>query len=224
MLTIALILTEVAIWLSLRFLVKNEKLHKILRGCTWIVLVIWAVHFGIRDFACFDVLSLLLILPLTYTVYLLSLYIVGTKFTKKNLLPFEIFKIKGKLGIALKKESLRNLYSATYEELLYRWFLQNALYELTHSVIASLTLSAIVFGAIHISKRKAIVQHIDIFAFSIVITIWFYFTVNPIYSSLIHILRNQLVICQKYTVVKEDQDRTRKYLRILHERNNPQND
>ena len=224
MLTPILICVEAAIWLTLRFLVKNESVHKILRGCMWIVLAVWSVHYGVRDFAYFDVISLLLIVPVTYAVYVLSLYIVGTKFTKKNLLPFEIFKIKGKLGIALKKESLRNLYSATYEELLYRWFLQNALYELTHSVIASLTLSAIVFGAIHISKRKAIVQHIDIFAFSIVITIWFYFTVNPIYSSLIHILRNQLVICQKYTLVKEDQDRTRKYLRILHERNNPQND
>lgn len=224
MLTIALILTEVAIWLSLRFLVKNEKLHKILRGCTWIVLVIWAVHYGVRDFVRFDLLSLLLVLPVTYAVYLLSLYIVGTKFTKTNLLPFEIFKVKGKLGTPLKRESLRNLYSASYEELLYRWFLQNALYEFTHSVIISITVSALVFGAVHISKKKAIVQHIDIFAFSIVITIWFYFTVNPMYSSLIHILRNQLVICQKYTLLKEEQERTLKYLKIMHERMIPKND
>ena len=224
MLTIALILTEVAIWLSLRFLVKNEKLHKILRGCTWIVLVIWAVHYGVRDFVHFDLLSLLLVLPVIYAVYLLSLYIVGTKFTKANLLPFEIFKVKGKLGISLKRESLRNLYSASYEELLYRWFLQNALYELTHSVIVSITVSALVFGAVHISKKKAIVQHIDIFAFSFVITVWFHFTVNPIYSSLIHILRNQLVICQKYTLLKEEQERTLKYLKIMHERMIPKND
>lgn len=224
MLTIALILTEVAIWLSLRFFVKNEKLHKILRGCTWIVLVIWAVHYGVRDFVHFDLLSLLLVLPVTYAVYLLSLYIVGTKFTKANLLPFEIFKVKGKLGISLKRESLRNLYSASYEELLYRWFLQNALYEFTHSVIISITVSALVFGAVHISKKKAIVQHIDIFAFSFVITVWFHFTVNPIYSSLIHILRNQLVICQKYTLLKEEQERTLKYLKNMHERMIPKND
>lgn len=224
MLTIALILTEVAIWLSLRFWVKNGTLHKIIRGCTWVVLIIWSVHFGIRDFARFDVLGLLLILPLTYTVYLLSLYIVGTKFTKTNLLPFEIFKEKGKLGTSLKRESIRNLYSATYEELLYRWFLQNVLYELTHSALVSIVVTALVFGAVHISKKKAIVQLIDIFAFSIVITIWFHFTINPLYAALIHIMRNQLVICQKYTVVKEDQDRTRKYLRILHERKTPKND
>ena len=224
MLTIALILTEVAIWLSLRFWVKNGTLHKIIQGCTWVVLIIWSVHFGIRDFARFDVLGLLLILPLTYTVYLLSLYIVGTKFTKTNLLPFEIFKEKGKLGTSLKRESIRNLYSATYEELLYRWFLQNALYELTHSALVSIVGTALVFGAVHISKKKAIVQLIDIFAFSIVITIWFHFTINPLYAALIHIMRNQLVICQKYTVVKEDQDRTRKYLRILHERKTPKND
>lgn len=224
MLTIALILTEVAIWLSLRFLVKNEKLHKILRGCTWIVLVIWAVQFGVRDFARFDLLSLLLVIPVTYAVYLLSLYIVGTKFTKTNLLPFEVFKAKGKLGTSLKRESLRNLYSASYEELLYRWFLQNALYELTRSVVVSIVVATLVFGAVHISKKKAIVQHIDIFTFSIVITIWFYFTANPIYSSLIHILRNQLVICQKYTLLKEEQERTLKYLKIMHERMIPKND
>lgn len=224
MLAITLILIEVVIWLSLRFLVKNEKLHKILRGCTWIVLVIWAVHYGIRDFARFDVLSFILILPVTYAVYLLSLYIVGTKFTKTNLLPFEVFKAKGKLGTSLKRESLRNLYSASYEELSYRWFLQNALYELTRSVVVSIVVAALVFGAVHISKKKAIVQHIDIFTFSIVITIWFYFTANPIYSSLIHILRNQLVICQKYTLLKEEQERTLKYLKIMHERMIPKND
>ena len=224
MFTIALILTEAVIWLSLRFWIKNEKLHKIIRGSTWIVLIIWAVQFGVRDFARFDVLSVLLILPVTYAVYLLSLYIVGTKFTKTNLIPFGIFKEKGKLGIHLRRESLRNLYSATYEELLYRWFLQNALYDLTRSVLVSIAVTALVFGTVHISKKKAIVQHIDIFAFSVVITIWFYFTVNPIYSSLIHILRNQLVICQKYTVVKEEQDRTRKYLRILHERKTLENE
>ena len=224
MLKIALILIEVTIWLSLRFLVKNEKLHKILRGCTWIVLVIWAVQFGVRDFTCFDVLSWILILPVTYMVYLISLYIVGTKFTKTNLLPFGIFKVKGKLGLSLKRESFRNLYSASYEELLYRWFLQNALYELTHSVSVSIIVSALVFGMVHISKKKAIVQHIDIFTFSIVITIWFYFIPNPIYSSLIHILRNQLVICQKYTLLKEEQERTLKYLRIMHERMIPKND
>jgi len=224
MLAITLILIEVAIWFSLRFLVKSEMLHKILRGCTWIVLVIWAVHYGVRDFARFNLLSLILVLPVTYAVYLLSLYIVGTKFTKSNLLPFENFKVKGKLGISLKRESLRNLYSASYEELLYRWFLQNALYELTRSVVVSIVVSALVFGAVHISKKKAIVQHIDIFVFSIVITIWFHFSLNPLYSILLHILRNQLVICQKYTVLKENQDRTLQYLRIMHERMIPKND
>lgn len=224
MLTITLILVEVLIWLSLRFLVKNGTLHKTLRACTWIVLVIWATKFGLRDFISFNLLSILLVLPITYAVYLISLYIVGTKFTKDNLLPFAIFKAKGKIGRALKRESLRNLYSASYEELLYRWFLQNALFSLTHSAVISIAVTALVFGAVHISKKKAIVQHIDIFVFSIVITMWFYFTVNPLYAMLIHILRNQLVICQKYTILKEDQDRTMKYLKIMHERMIPKND
>ena len=224
MLAITLILVETLIWLSLRFLVKNETLHKTLRGCTWIVLIVWATKFGLRDFISFNILSILLVLPITYAVYLISLYIVGTKFTKDNLLPFEVFRTKGKLGRALKRESLRNLYSASYEELLYRWFLQNALFSLTHSAVISIAVTALVFGAVHISKKKAIVQHIDIFVFSIVITMWFYFTVNPLYAMLIHILRNQLVICQKYTILKEDQDRTMKYLKIMHERMIPKND
>ena len=224
MLTIFLILIAVVIWVSLRFWVKNKKLHTILCGCTWIILAVWAVHYGIRVFAHFSILSVLLVLPITYAVYLLSLFIVGTKFTKTNLLPFQIFKVKGKLGTSLKRESLRNLYSASYEELLYRWFLQNALYVLTHSAVISIAVTALVFGAVHISKKKAIVQHIDIFVFSLVITIWFNFTINPLYAILIHILRNQLVICQKYTVLREDQDRTLKYLRIIHERTISKND
>lgn len=224
MLAITLIIVETLIWLSLRFWVKNETLHKTLRGCTWIVLIVWAIKFGLRDFINFNILSLLLILPLTYAVYLISLYIVGTKFTKDNLLPFGVFRARGKIARALKKESLRNLYSASYEELLYRWFLQNALFSLTHSAVISIAVTALVFGAVHISKKKAIVQHIDIFVFSIVITMWFYFTVNPLYAMLIHILRNQLVICQKYTILKEDQDRTMKYLKIMHERMIPKND
>ncbi len=224
MLSITLIAIEVLIWLSLRFWVKSQTLHKILRGCTWIVLIIWSVLFGVRDLVRFDMLSILFVLPVTYAVYLISLYIVGTKFTKENLLPFAVFKSKCKLGRTLKRESLRNLYSASYEELLYRWFLQNALYELSHNALVSISVTTIVFGAVHISKKKAIVQHIDIFVFSIVITIWFHFTINPLYSILIHILRNQLVICQKYTVLKEDQDRTLKYLRIMHERMIPKND
>lgn len=218
MLSITLIAIEILIWLLLRFWVKNKSLHKFLRGCTWVVLIIWSVKFGVKDFTHFDVLSTLLVLPVTYAVYLISLYIVGTKFTKENLIPFAVFKAKGKLGRALKRESLRNLYSASYEELLYRWFLQNALYELSHNAFVSISVTAIIFGAVHISKKKAIVQHIDIFVFSIVITIWFQFSLNPLYSILIHILRNQLVICQKYTVLKEDQDRTLQYLRIMHER------
>lgn len=224
MLSITLIAIEVLIWLLLRFWVKNKSLHKFLRGCTWVVLIIWSVKFGVEDFTRFDVLSTLLVLPVTYAVYLISLYIVGTKFTKENLIPFAVFEAKGKLGRALKRESLRNLYSASYEELLYRWFLQNALYELSHNAFVSISVTAIIFGAVHISKKKAIVQHIDIFVFSIVITIWFHFSLNPLYSILIHILRNQLVICQKYTVLKEDQDRTLQYLRIMHERMIPKND
>lgn len=218
MFTITLILAEVLIWLSLKFWVKNKTLHRLLRGCALAALVLWSLHFGVRDFACFNIASILLILPITYAVYLISLLIVGTRFTKENLLPFSVFKLKGKLQKSLKQESLRNLYSATYEELLYRWFLQNALYELTHSTIISILLTIITFWAVHISKKKAIVQLIDIFVFSIVITLWFHFTINPLYAALIHIIRNQLVICQKYTVIREDYDRKRRYLKILQER------
>ena len=115
---------------------------------------------------------------------------------------------------------MRNIYSSTVEELLFRWFLHNALYELTGNAVAAISVTFLTFFAVHIRKGMAIVQMIDIFSFSLAITVWFYFTVNPLYSILIHILRNQLVICQKYVMFKNEHDRALKYFKILHERKN----
>lgn len=218
MFVLFLLFLQVAVWVLRRYAVKSEILKRILTACSIALLVVWTVREGIDAFKSVNILILISSVLLSYVMYIVSLFIVGTKFSAQNLLPYDCFRAKGKLFTAFRHESIRNIFSSSYEEFLYRWFLQNALYELTHNVIISVSVTVTVFFAIHIKKQNAIVHLIDIFVFSFVITIWFYYTVNPLYSIIVHIIRNQLVICRKFTDYKSDYDRKNKYLKILHER------
>ena len=94
----------------------------------------------------------------------------------------------------------------------------NAISLLTKSVLLSGIITSVSFFAVHISKEKAIVQHIDILAFSILITVFFALTKNPLYCIMIHILRNQLVICQKYVYIKRENDRKLELFKIIRNR------
>ena len=209
---------QVILWLANRFIIKDRKLKNVFLILSTAALVFWGIQYGYGDFRSINPIIILVCPVATYLTYLISLFIVGTKFEKKNLIPFECFRYKGKLFRMFRNESLRNIISSTYEELLYRWFLLNAVLLLTKSTIISAGITAVVFFAIHINKKIAIVQHIDILAFSILITVFFIFTKNPIYCILIHILRNQLVICQKYVSVKQENDRKLELFEIIRNR------
>lgn len=218
MIIIFQIVYQVILWLSNRFLAKDRKLKIVFLTLSIFALVFWGFKYGFGDFLSINPIIVLVCPVAAYLTYLLSLFIVGTKFEKKNLIPFECFRYKGKLFRMFRNESLRNVFSSTYEELLYRWFLFNAVSILTKSTIISTGLTAVLFFAIHINKGQAIVQHIDILAFSILITVFFAFTKNPLYCILIHILRNQLVICQKYVSIKQENDRKFELFKIIRSR------
>jgi membrane protease YdiL (CAAX protease family) len=59
-------------------------------------------------------------------------------------------------------------------------------------------LSSAFFTVQHYRKKIAIVQMIDILIFSILISILFHFTQNLYFTILVHIVRNLLIILQKY--------------------------
>jgi len=209
---------QVILWLANRFIIKDRKLKNVFLMLSTIAIVFWGFQYGFEDFLSFNLIIILVCPAAAYLTYLISLFIVGTKFEKKNLIPFECFRYKGKLFRMFRNESLRNVVSSTYEELLYRWFLFNAISLLTKSVLLSGIITSVSFFAVHISKEKAIVQHIDILAFSILITVFFALTKNPLYCIMIHILRNQLVICQKYVYIKRENDRKLELFVIIRNR------
>ncbi len=209
---------QLILWLANRFIIKDRKLKNVFLMLSTIAIVFWGFQYGFEDFLSLNLIIILVCPAAAYLTYLISLFIVGTKFEKKNLIPFECFRYKGKLFRMFRNESLRNVVSSTYEELLYRWFLFNAISLLTKSVLLSGMITSVSFFAVHISKEKAIVQHIDILAFSILITVFFALTKNPIYCISIHILRNQLVICQKYVSIKQENDRKLELFKIIRDR------
>lgn len=218
MLALFLLFSQILIRLLECFIRRKSIWKRGLHICSVGLLVVWTVQLGVNDFLDLNIGILIIAFLLSYILYLVSLSIVGTKFYMENLMPFKCFHFKGRLLTAFRRESIRNIFSSTYEEFLYRWFLQNVLYTLTHNAGISIITTVIVFFAVHIQKNIAIVQMIDIFVFSLVITLWFYFNINPIYSIMIHIVRNQLIICQKYVAIQSEYERKVKYLEILQKR------
>lgn len=197
-----------------RFAVKKRE-KRILLLCSITTICLWALSYGMRDFYSFNVWILCLALVIAYILYLVSLFVVGTKLSYANLFPTKAYTYRGTIAGRFRKESVLNLFYSTYEELLYRWFIQNALFLLTNSALISVGITIVLFFSIHIRKQRAVVQLIDIFIFSTAISLWFYFVPNPIYGCAIHILRNQLIINQKYIELGETQIKKNKYLYML---------
>ena len=110
--------------LSVQILIAKKKSHKqFLLLCSLVVITIWTVYYGAEDFLNFNVWILLGSVGLAFLSFLISLFIVGTPFIAENVFPIKIFSMEGKLKKTFVNESARNLYSSSYEELLYRWFL-----------------------------------------------------------------------------------------------------
>lgn len=214
------ILSHIAIYLFSRFIVKNQIWKKVLLGCSIALIIVWTVYYEVTKLTSFNILLFLMCIALSYVLYVISLIIVGTKLSSEYIFPIKCFGYKGRIKQSFARESLHNIFSSTYEELLYRWFIQNALYTLTNSAVISICITSLVFFAIHIRKNIAIVQMLDIFIFSVSITLWHHFAGNPLYCIIFHILRNQLVINQKYIAYKNELDKKIKYLTMIKERKN----
>ena len=154
----------------------------------------------------FEVTSIFLSLPISYVLYTISLFIVGFKLNKENLLIKKTvisFSIRKKLY----KEELFNIYTSLHEELIFRGVVQYTLFRVTESVFVSTIVTIPVFTIIHIRKNIPLVQLLDIFVFSIAISTLYAMTLNIYTVIIIHIARNALVIYQKYIIAQNELDR-----------------
>ncbi len=219
MVEIILICGFVALSLIGRFGVKTLCGGWLIRGAMLIMLLVWTFYTDKSLLSPIYWSTFVLSVVLSYLAYLLSLFIVGTKLNRDNLCPILVVQLNKNILNALIKESVRNIAYSTYEEFLYRWFFQNVLYELTNNSVVSICLGFLSFFLVHLDKRIAIVQMLDIFAFSIMITLWYHFTCNLWTCILIHIVRNELIICQKYNKLQLDMNRRDKLFKMLKERN-----
>lgn len=218
---IGLIFGQIGIYLMQRFWCKGRKpvYRRILQVLSWAGLGVWLLlRWFPFEFLSFHPLWFLLTLPTAYLLYILSLWVVGTRMSKENLIPLPPDRLRGRLWDSFVRESSLNLLSSTYEELLYRWFLQSVIFELTGSVVAAIVVTAVLFFLVHVDSKIAIVQMADILLFSIAITLYYQWSINPIYCIIIHIARNQFIISQKYVQAYNDQQKMAKYMRILQDR------
>lgn len=150
---------------------------------------------------------------IAYATYLASLFIVGTKFNKENLMIKRV-RFDSKLKPKIMSELLRNLLTSSVEEIVFRGIFQYALTKLIGNVYIPAIIVCILFTAVHYKKGIAIVQMLDILFFSIVISALFAIFTNVVFTIGIHIIRNAFVIIQKYIVQQKKIDRFNHLIRI----------
>lgn len=147
--------------------------------------------------------SSLIIAPLiAYVCYVLSLIVVGTNLSVKNIFPFS-----KKSFLYAKKEIGVTTYTSTMEELTYRGVIEYALMQITENILLSVVISTILFFCAHLKKKVPIIQLLDILLFSIIISVFFATTKNLVSVIIIHIIRNALVILQKRITIITSKNR-----------------
>ena len=145
----------------------------------------------------------LIISPLiAYGCYVLSLLVVGTKLSIKNIFPFS-----KKSFLYAKTELGFTTYTSIMEELTYRGVVEYALIQITGNVLLPVVITAILFFCAHLKKRVPIIQLLDILLFSIIICVFFAVTKNLVSAIIIHIIRNALVILQKRITIITSKNR-----------------
>lgn len=219
---LCLMFGQIGLYLILRFWIKgnNPVYRRIVKALSWAGLGVWFLFRWVpSEFLTFHPLGFLLALPTAYLLYLLSLWVVGTRMSKENLVPRISHRLRGGPWKSFVRESSLNVLSSTYEELLYRWFFQSVIYELSGSAVVAIVVTAALFFLVHVNFEIAIVQMVDILLFSIAITLYYQWSINPIPCMIIHIVRNQLIISQKYSQAFHDQQKMAKYMRLLQDRN-----
>lgn len=88
-----------------------------------------------------------------------------------------------------------------YKELLLRWFLLNAIYELTQNAELSISFPALLFCLTQLSRRPTTAQILDALLFTAALTRMYLWSFQPIFCIILHVLRSQLRISQKYVAL-----------------------
>lgn len=145
---------------------------------------------------------LIVALVIAYGSYVLSLLVVGTKLSLKNMFP-----ISKKSFLYAKKELIFTTYTSIMEEFTYRGVFEYALIQITENVLLSIAITAILFFCVHLKKETPIIQLLDILLFSIIICAFFGITKNLVSVIIIHIIRNALVILQKRITIITSKNR-----------------
>lgn len=189
------------------------KLHIHMKLCKIIFPVCYGIIIGISQvhtklmFVKPNIYIIISSILIGYLCYIVSLVIVGTKFNIPNLLFNTLREFKGRMKKEYRRETIRNLYSSSVEELLYRGIFQVTIYEITHNFIITIILGSLLFSVTHYFKKSYLVQKIDIAVFSIIITICFHITHDIWFCILLHIFRNYYIINQKYVYLFQKQTR-----------------
>lgn len=148
---------------------------------------------AIRDWIC-----IASAIPLSYILYFTGITLLKQKYTPTNMYFREAFQLRGKHLSRLRRELLRNLYTSTEEELLYRMVLQSSLHILISWPFIGIGISSIWFTAIHIKKRIGTIQLLDLIIFSMAAGVLYFITGNIFATILFHISRNTFIILEKH--------------------------
>lgn len=152
---------------------------------------------------------------ISYLFYVLSCIMVGRKLSKFNLMFSSLYPLSNQIKKKYIKESLRNTYNASIEELIYRaagfYFLNYCI----KNTFLSMIIITIIFTFAHNLTKMYLVQKLDILVFSLLITLVYILSENILLVILIHILRNQFVIMQKYNDLNRDIKRAEQFGNIL---------
>lgn len=133
-----------------------------------------------------------------YISYVLSMFIVGVKFKRVNLLPFDCVRADKRICKRMGTELLHNVFTSTYEEFLFRGSIQCILQVITKTVFVAAPITIVLFTAVHYSDRKAIIQMIDLFVFAVILSVLYAVTGNIWLTAIVHILRNLFLIFYNY--------------------------
>lgn len=155
--------------------------------------------------------------PISYICYIVSCFIIDSEVTKKSFFLQVPIRISGTLKKAYHKKLLHNFYSSTVEELTYRGLLFHCVFQLTNSKLIAGIIITILFAVAHYFSPMAMIQRIDIFVFSLIITLLYALCMDIYMVIVIHIMRNMFVIMQHFYIENQKQQRLNLFYRKMKE-------
>ena len=173
---------------------------------SWIGLEMWMMYRGFGDFFSFQLFPFLACLIPPWVLHLISLRVGGVQVNAESMFPVSSFRLKGEHKRLFVQESLYSAYMAVYEELLVRWFLISALFELTQNVELSVSLPTLMFCLMQLNRHPTAEQILDALLFTAALTLVYLWSSQPIFCILLHVLRSQLRISQAYIARKTERE------------------